>query len=56
MVELGIKDWAYDFNSQEPLCSESRMDSESANYTFIENKDTKCQNKCINKYGLSYLI
>ena len=44
-LELGIKDWAYDSNPHDPLLTESKMDSESANYIFEEH----------NNYGLSYL-
>ena len=35
-LELGVVDWAYDFNSKEPLCCESKFGNEEnyVNYTY----------------------
>lgn len=51
-LELGVKDWAFDSNPNEPTCVDSKFGNEESvvNYTFSEQDIQK------NSYGLSYIL
>ena len=53
-IELGVNDWAYDYNNIDPLCTPSLFNEEENYVNFTMNIDTKVENNF--KEEFKYII